>query len=117
MAKVRKIPVILDGPYAGQPVPATWPIAVQTSAGIDLPYHRWRMGVGLERTRYTVQFVARADLDISEAMALAFDWLVEHAFASEAACSCPVGWGALVDANCPRHGRRDPEHTITGAPA
>lgn len=29
-------------------------------------------------------------------------------------CSCPVGFGAVVDPQCPRHGRREPAHTITG---
>lgn len=33
----------------------------------------------------------------------------------ELRCTCPVGFGQVKDPNCPRCGRRDPEHTITGA--
>jgi hypothetical protein len=29
-------------------------------------------------------------------------------------CTCPIGFGAVVDAKCPRHNPR-PQHTITGA--
>lgn len=31
-----------------------------------------------------------------------------------ASCTCPVGFGAVRDANCPRHNPR-PRHTISGA--
>lgn len=34
---------------------------------------------------------------------------------AEARCTCPVGFGQVVDAACPRHGVRSPAHTITGA--
>lgn len=30
-------------------------------------------------------------------------------------CTCPVGFGAVVDPACKRHGVRKPLHTITGA--
>lgn len=32
----------------------------------------------------------------------------------ESSCTCPVGFGQVVDAACPRHGNRHPAHTITG---
>lgn len=34
--------------------------------------------------------------------------------ATETRCTCPVGFGAVRNPDCPRHGRRDPAHTITG---
>lgn len=32
-------------------------------------------------------------------------------------CTCPVGFGSVADVACPRHGARNPAHTITGAPS
>lgn len=31
-------------------------------------------------------------------------------------CTCPVGFGQVRAVDCPRHGRREPEHTIATAP-
>lgn len=81
MTEKRQIPVILGGPAAGEPVPATWPLAVAAPDGTVWRYRRWHMGIGGNRTRHMVEFVALDGLELAEALALAFDWLVEHAFA------------------------------------
>lgn len=117
------IPILLGGPAHGvpcgdQPLRNSVAFAPEFAAG-SVPeqarHATYEVGVlqALGEPDVRVRYLAWRDLSMVARTRLAWEWLVENAFAAPT-CTFPDGFGQVRDANCPRHNPRPP-HTISGA--